>query len=152
MAERSQDRGSSAVEHDADQAAVHRLEAATEEAYGADTETQARSGSESGTTTGAGTDWNAHKRAVGDAIGGVAGMLRHVAEQLKDGDQEGIARMLRDGASGLDRARDSLERQDADVLVNEAREYARRRPGVVVAGAAVLGFLFGRMTAPRRRG
>src|SRR5690625_3810690 len=110
MAERSEERGSSAAARDADLAAVHRLEAATEEAYGADTEKS----SNPGPTSGSGTDWNAHKHAVGDAIGGVAGMLRHVAEQLQGGDQEGIARMLRDGASGLDRARDSLERQRSE--------------------------------------
>lgn len=155
MVERSRESASrsGAEARNADQAAAaRRIEDATEQAYGADSQGDSNPGSGSQAKRGAGADWNQHKRSVSEGVRGISAMLREVAEQLQGKDQENIARMLRDGASSLDRARESLDRQDADALINEAREYARRRPGVVVFAAAVLGFIFGRMTVPRRRG
>jgi hypothetical protein len=82
-------------------------------------------------------------RAV-DTLRTLAGELDQMAQQ---GGQAGIAtevaRQASQRAHGL---ADHLDRHEPAELLDQVRGYARRRPVVFLAGAAVLGVLAGRMT------
>lgn len=63
------------------------------------------------------------------------------------GERPGVATDLVRGASGtVHQAADWLEQREPGTVVNELRDYARRHPGMFLAGAAVAGVLAGRLT------
>lgn len=77
--------------------------------------------------------------------------LHTLADQLDDmyakSDQSGMAPEMIHQAAGHTRTVASWldERQPGDLL-NEVRDFARRKPGVFLAGAAIAGVLVGRLT------
>lgn len=96
------------------------------------------------------------KQELGSQVQGqhqrAAGGLNAVADELTsmlkgEGSQDGVVSDLAQQAS--DRVRSLAQwlesREPADVL-DEVRSFARRRPGAFLAGAAVVGFVGGRMT------
>ena len=77
-------------------------------------------------------------RSLGDELSGMA--------QNQQG-QSGVATDLaRQGADRIHGAANWLEGREPGDILEEVRSFARRRPGTFLAGAAVLGFLGGRMT------
>ncbi|WP_406106024.1 hypothetical protein [Micromonospora globbae] len=82
-----------------------------------------------------------HRAAEG--LRGLGRELGSVAERTDSGMTGEVVRRVADAAQ---RAAGWLdEREPADVL-HEVRDYARRNPGRFLAGAAVAGLLFGRLT------
>jgi hypothetical protein len=80
-----------------------------------------------------------------------AGGLHTLADQLRDmsqkSDEEGLAPELARQAS--ERARGVatwLDEREPGALLDEVRRFARRRPGMFLAGAAIAGVLAGRLT------
>jgi hypothetical protein len=76
--------------------------------------------------------------------------LRALAAELHEmagGDRHGPASDLAAQAAGrVDGLADWLDRREPGDLVQEVRSFARRRPGVFLAGAALAGVLAGRLT------
>jgi hypothetical protein len=80
----------------------------------------------------------------------VAGGLRELSDQLGQmagaGDQGGMARdLVEDVARRAGGAADWLDQRDPGSLLDEARSFARRRPGTFLALAAGIGLAAGRM-------
>lgn len=79
----------------------------------------------------------------------LAGHVRRLSQELhemggngaSDSTMAGLARQLADGGS---RAASRLEQRGPDGLLDDVRDFARRRPGTFLAGAAVAGFFLGR--------
>ncbi|MER7521042.1 hypothetical protein [Streptomyces sp. NPDC126499] len=68
--------------------------------------------------------------------------LREMSEGGKpDSTMAGVARQLADGG---EQAAARIEQRGPDGLVGDLQDFARRRPGAFLAGAAVAGFLVGR--------
>jgi hypothetical protein len=77
--------------------------------------------------------------------------LRSLGDQLRSaidkGEQPGPADDLIRQASGrINQVADWLEQREPGQVVEEVREFARRRPGAFLGGAAVAGMLIGRLT------
>jgi vacuolar-type H+-ATPase subunit H len=80
----------------------------------------------------------------------VAGSVRSTSEQLKalsEGNPDAagpIGDYVRDGADRLARLAERLESRGWDGVLADAGRFARRRPGVFLAGAMTAGFFVGR--------
>jgi vacuolar-type H+-ATPase subunit H len=68
--------------------------------------------------------------------------LRSMAESNQDGHLTTIAR---EGASQLERLSTRLDQGGLDGVVTDVKRFARRRPGVFLAGCAGAGFVLGRL-------
>jgi hypothetical protein len=80
-----------------------------------------------------------------------ASSLHTIADQLEEmranSDDSGLApEMVRQAAGHARRAASWLEDRQPGDLLNEVRAFARRKPGVFLAGAALAGVLVGRLT------
>jgi hypothetical protein len=81
------------------------------------------------------------------AAGGLRTLASELGEMADGGQHHGVASDLARQAS--DRARgfaDWLEQREPGDILNEARDFARRKPGTFLAAAAALGVLGGRLT------
>ncbi len=81
----------------------------------------------------------------------VAGGLRELSDQLGSmagaGDQDGMAKgLVEDVARRADEAARWLDQRDPGSLLEEARSFARQRPGAFLAIAAGVGVLAGRLS------
>ncbi|GAA5186362.1 hypothetical protein GCM10023322_32450 [Rugosimonospora acidiphila] len=77
--------------------------------------------------------------------------LRSLGDQLRSAvdksDQPGPADdLVRQASDRMTRVADWLEQREPGQVVDELREFARRRPGAFLGGAAVAGLLVGRFT------
>jgi hypothetical protein len=80
-----------------------------------------------------------------------AHQLRAVAEELQEmaakGGQSGVAtEVAQQAAERIHRAASWLDQREPADLLHAVREFARRRPGVFLAGAAAAGMAAGRLT------
>lgn len=76
--------------------------------------------------------------------------LRTLGEQLRsmaDSDGQGglAAQVVARGADAAEQAAGWLDQREPGQLLDEVRDYARRHPGVFLAGAAIAGLLVGRL-------
>jgi len=76
----------------------------------------------------------------GQQIRGQAGDLRSVGEQLRTQGKDGPARMADQAAERVERAGTWLAESDADTILGDVEDFARRNPWAVVAGGLALGF------------
>ena len=80
----------------------------------------------------------------------VAGLLRLLTSELQEmgrSSQSGIANgLVGQAADQTERVAGWLESRDPSDLLEDIRRYARRKPGNFLAGAALAGFLGGRIT------
>lgn len=77
--------------------------------------------------------------------------LRALGDELqsmssRDGQQGVASDLVRQASGTAHQAADWLQQREPGAVVNEVREYARRHPGMFLAGAAVAGMLAGRLT------
>jgi ElaB/YqjD/DUF883 family membrane-anchored ribosome-binding protein len=80
-----------------------------------------------------------------DAMGGLSTMVDDVAATLDEklGSQYGdYARKAAEAVSGL---ADTIKSKDVEDLVNDARDFVRKRPAVAIGAAAALGFVLTRL-------
>ncbi len=79
-----------------------------------------------------------------EGLRSLGGELRTMAESSE---QSGLAAQLaRQGADLAEQAADFLGQRQPSELVDEVRDFARRRPGGFLAGAALAGVVVGRLT------
>jgi hypothetical protein len=82
---------------------------------------------------------------AGEWVKGAAADARDIAKDLREKGRTGSADLLDDLTSRMEDAGAYLERVDMDELIADMRDFGRRRPGVLVAGAAVVGVAAGRV-------
>lgn len=81
----------------------------------------------------------------------VAGSIQNVTSELRalcEGRPEeatSVRRYLDDASSSLDRLAATVEQRGFEGILEDVQQFARRRPGTFLAGAAVAGFLAGRL-------
>ena len=80
---------------------------------------------------------------VGDTIEQVARAVRSTAEQLRN-DQPQIANFVDTAAERAEGAAQFLRQHEARDVLNEAQDFARRQPAVVIGAGLALGLLVGR--------
>ncbi|AVT35772.1 hypothetical protein [Plantactinospora sp. BB1] len=79
-------------------------------------------------------------RALGDE-------LRAMSERSE---QQGVGKdLVQQAADRVQRAAQWLDQREPGMVLNDVRDYARRNPGLFLAGAAVAGVLAGRLTRTR---
>ncbi len=71
----------------------------------------------------------------------VQSALRETGQQLRKQGQGSVAGYADQAADQVERVSGYLRETDVDEIVDEARGFARRRPGVFLGGAVALGFL-----------
>jgi ElaB/YqjD/DUF883 family membrane-anchored ribosome-binding protein len=77
---------------------------------------------------------------VGQQVSSQAGDLRSVGEQLRSQGKDQPAKVAEQAAERVERLGGYLERSDADTILSDAEDLARKNPWAVVAGGLVLGF------------
>jgi hypothetical protein len=81
------------------------------------------------------------------AVGGLRSLGDELQQMAGQGGQSGIAaEVARQAATRAHGLADHLDRHEPSDLLDQVRTYARRRPVVFLAGAAVLSVLAGRLT------
>jgi broad specificity phosphatase PhoE len=82
---------------------------------------------------------------AGDRVGSAAGDVRDIAQGLRDKGRDGPARVADDAAERIERFAAYLRDADTDRILADVRSLSRRQPAAVVAGAAVIGIVAGRL-------
>lgn len=77
---------------------------------------------------------------AGQRVSGTAGDLKSVAQSLREQGKDQPAQFAEQAAERIGKVGSYLEESDADRLLQDIEDYARRQPWVVGLGAAVLGF------------
>ena len=81
------------------------------------------------------------------AVDGLYALGKEVAKMADQGGQSGPAtQAARQTANRINQAAQWLEHREPGHVLDEVKDFARRRPGVFFVGAAVLGVLAGRLT------
>ena len=89
---------------------------------------------------------------VAAAAGAVAHGLRHAAGRLEPEHQQLVGRYAEDAAAQIERFSETVRRQRLSEVLAQAEGFARRRPGLFLAGAVAGGFVLGRvLSAPASR-
>ncbi len=91
------------------------------------------------------TEVDRRSTTAGERVQDAAVDVRGVAEHLRGRGREGPARIADEAAERIERFAAYLRDSDTDTIVADARDFGRRRPAAVVAGAAVLGIVAGRL-------
>jgi hypothetical protein len=79
------------------------------------------------------------ERAAG-SLESVAQALRTTGEQLRGQDQSAISGYAESAAEMVERFSGYLQNRDIDELIGEVERFARRQPGLFLAGAFAMGF------------
>ncbi|HEX2105850.1 MAG TPA: hypothetical protein VHF51_19525 [Solirubrobacteraceae bacterium] len=77
---------------------------------------------------------------MGQQVRTQAGDMRTVADQLREQGKDGPARMVEQVADRAERAGSWLTDSDADRILSDVEDFARRNPWALAAGALALGF------------
>jgi hypothetical protein len=77
---------------------------------------------------------------AGQRISSQAGDLRAVSEQLRGQGKEGPAKVADQAAERIERIGGWLTESDADTILADVEDFARRNPWAVVAGGIAVGF------------
>lgn len=81
---------------------------------------------------------------AGEQVSATADALRKVGEQLKQDGQEAPARYARQAAQPVERLGRYLTDADGERILQDAEQFARRRPWVTAVGGVALGFVVAR--------
>ncbi len=90
------------------------------------------------------------KNKAAERIGTVSNAFRSVSQQLRDQNQEAIARYADKAAANVDLFSGYLQQHDAQQIMSEAEDFVRRRPGWMIGGALAAGFLMARFLKSSR--
>ena len=77
---------------------------------------------------------------IGKQVSGTSEAIREAASQLREKGQDGPARATEQAADKMEQAGRWLTESDADRILGDAEDFARRQPWAVLAGGLVLGF------------
>src|SRR5687768_7068953 len=81
---------------------------------------------------------------AGEQVSQQAGDIRTVAEKLREEGKDGPAKVAEQAADRIEKVGSYLQESDADRLLGDVEDFARQRPGAVIAGGIALGFLASR--------
>jgi len=84
------------------------------------------------------------KDRAAQSLSGVAQALRQTSQNLQEQDQGAVSQFADKAAAQVERVSGYLQERDLNQLVGEVEEYTRRRPGLVLGGAFVLGLMAAR--------
>ena len=96
----------------------------------------------------AGTSLTEGRRKAADQIGEVGGALHRAGERLRE-DQPKLADAADSIGRKVDRAADYLRERDGKAIARDVGSLTRRRPGVALAGAFLLGLVAARIFGRR---
>jgi gas vesicle protein len=82
---------------------------------------------------------------AGERVTSTAGDLRSVGEQLRKQGQEKPAKLAEQAADRAERVGGYLQESDADRILGDVEDFARRQPWAVVAGGIALGLVASRL-------
>jgi ElaB/YqjD/DUF883 family membrane-anchored ribosome-binding protein len=82
---------------------------------------------------------------IGERVGGTAGDARSVAEELRKQGKDAPARYVEQAADRAERLGGYLQESDADRILNDVEDFARRNPWAIAAAGLALGFAASRM-------
>jgi hypothetical protein len=82
---------------------------------------------------------------AGERVGVAAGDARDIAQTLRGKGREAPARMADQAADRMEEFARYLRDADADRIMSDIRRVSRQQPAALVAGAAVVGVLIGRV-------
>ena len=82
---------------------------------------------------------------AGERVSSQAGDLRSVSEQLRQQGKEQPAKLADQAADRLERAGGWLTESDADRILGDVEDFARKNPWAVMAGGLALGFAASRV-------
>lgn len=84
------------------------------------------------------------KNRTAERIGAVSDALRTASQRLRDQNQEAVAGYTDRAAARVDRFTGYLKSREAEQMINDAEDYIRSRPVLVIGGAFAAGFLAAR--------
>ncbi|MCW2998275.1 MAG: hypothetical protein JWN65_1824 [Solirubrobacterales bacterium] len=84
---------------------------------------------------------------AGQRLKGTAGDARSMAEHLRSEGKDGPARMVEQAADRAESLGGYLHDADADRLLRDVEDYARRNPWAVIAGGLLAGFAASRVVS-----
>lgn len=85
------------------------------------------------------------KSALVEQVSGIADALRLTATQLNSDNKITVARYANEAARGLDQISGALRTKDLNSIIAQSNSFARRQPGLLIAGSVVAGFLLARL-------
>jgi ElaB/YqjD/DUF883 family membrane-anchored ribosome-binding protein len=77
---------------------------------------------------------------IGEQVSGTSEAIREAASQLREKGQDGPARATEQAAEKMEQAGRWLTESDADRILGDVEDFARRQPWAVLAGGLVVGF------------
>ena len=77
---------------------------------------------------------------IGQQVSGTGEAVREAASQLRQKGQDGPARATEQAAEKMEQAGRWLTESDADRILNDVEDFARRQPWAVLAGGLAVGF------------
>lgn len=80
-----------------------------------------------------------------EALANMARMIGDTATGLDERLGEDYGNYARRAAASIENAANGLASKDADVLIDDTREFIRKSPGIALAGAAIVGFALARL-------
>jgi hypothetical protein len=81
---------------------------------------------------------------AGEQVSQQASDIRTVAEQLREQGKDGPAKVADQAAQRIEQVGSYLQQSDADRILSDVEDFARRKPTAVIAGGIALGFLASR--------
>ena len=97
----------------------------------------------------AGTGLTEGRRRAADQIGEMGGALHRAGERLRDEDQPKLAAAADSIGRQAERAADYLRERDGKAIARDVENLTRRRPGVALLGAFLLGVVAARIFGRR---
>jgi ElaB/YqjD/DUF883 family membrane-anchored ribosome-binding protein len=91
-----------------------------------------------------GQELDTRSTQAGDQVTTIADAVRRVGEQLRNEGNSGTARYADQVAERAERLGRYLTNADADKMLRDAENFARRQPWLAVVGGATIGFLASR--------
>jgi ElaB/YqjD/DUF883 family membrane-anchored ribosome-binding protein len=99
---------------------------------------------------GANTQLSTQKNRATDGLGNVAQAVRQTTQHLREQQHDTIARYVDQAADQLERMSDRLRQKDVGQLLQDAQQFARRRPAVFIGSAFAVGLLGARFLKSSR--
>ena len=93
---------------------------------------------------GAASQLGVQKDRVTEGVTSVAQAVRQSTQQLRDNKHETIAQYVEQAVDRVERFAEQLKEKDANELVRDAQQFARRNPAVFVAAAFGVGIVAAR--------
>jgi hypothetical protein len=87
------------------------------------------------------------QQKAAEGLTGLAQQLRGMADGTAQGAPGPAADLLQQASGYIEQFADKLQNRDPAELLDEVRNFARRKPGVFLLGAAAAGILAGRLTS-----